>query len=83
MILPKTKIALLNSPYLLNEPFYQHMPPLALLYLASYMEQCNFDPMIFNIESCVNDNGIYIIRLVICKAKILLYPRGDLHWNSY
>src|SRR3989339_245117 len=60
MILPKTKIALLNSPYLLNEPFYQHMPPLALLYLASYMEQCNFDPMIFNIESCVNDNGIYI-----------------------
>jgi len=64
----KGKIAFLNSPYILNEPFYQHMPPLSLLYLSSYVEKNGFEPRIYNLEKVHKDKGIYYFGFDIQKV---------------
>jgi len=53
------KVAFLNSPYILNEPFVQHMPPLSILYLSAAMEKSGYEPRIFNTDTLVKDMGIY------------------------
>ncbi len=51
------RIAFLNSPYILKEDFHQHMPPLSLLYLATYMKSNGFDVRIYNLDRFVRDKG--------------------------
>lgn len=53
------KIALLNSPYILNEPFFQHMPPLSILYLSAYLKKFGHEARIFNLNMTANEKGIY------------------------
>lgn len=64
------RIALLNSPYILNEPFFQHMPPLSLLYLASYLENVGFEPRIFDLDSVVRHKSAYFFGFD--SSKLLL-----------
>ena len=54
-----TKIALLNTPYILNEPFMQNMPPLSLLYIAGFLEKRGHVPKIFTLDYNVRDNRLY------------------------
>ncbi len=53
------KVAFLNSPYILNEPFFQHMPPLSILYLSAYVQKYGHKARIFNLDRTVNEKGIY------------------------
>ena len=53
------RIAFLDSPYILTEPFFQHMPPLSILYLASYAEKCGFEPSIYALNKSVKERGLY------------------------
>lgn len=55
----KGRIALLNSPYILNEPFFQRMPNLSLLYLTSYMKKEGLKAKIFNLDVVYKTNDIY------------------------
>ena len=56
---PQGKVLFLNSPYLLIEPFFQHMPPLSILYLSSYMEKCGYEPNIHCLDTYVALQGMY------------------------
>lgn len=53
------KVALLNSPYVLNEAFFQHMPPMSLLYLGGYIEKQGHTPKLFTIELQGQGKGYY------------------------
>lgn len=53
------RVALVNSPYILNEPFLQHMPPLSLLYLAAALERAGHVPLLHNLELCQQRDGLY------------------------
>lgn len=55
----KGRILFLNSPYVLIEPFYQHMPPLSILYLASYMEKSGYEPMLCSLDMSARFGGMY------------------------
>ena len=53
------RVALLNSPYLLNEPFFQQMPPLSLLYLGAALKEAGHGPQIFNLDCWEKYKGAY------------------------
>ncbi len=68
------KIAFLDSPYILTEPFFQHMPPLSLLYLTAYAEKCGFEAQIYPLNISVKERrGLYYFgfdtRLLIKDLK--------------
>jgi len=65
--LSKGRIALLNCPYVLNEPFFQQMAPLSLLYLGAYLEKIGHDVKIFNLDKNMQVDGAYLFTFNLPK----------------
>jgi magnesium-protoporphyrin IX monomethyl ester (oxidative) cyclase len=59
------KIALINPPYILNEPLFQQMPPLSLLYLAANLEKEGFEPLIYHLDKVEKYKRMYFFSFNI------------------